>query len=201
MRGDIKQRSCRWLPLKRHESSGVDRSSRTLDLVRVEKETKAIAKRTSVSSDVSSTSFVFRRVCVSARRPDAVPFGSWSRCSRATCLRNSLIRWCIGRSNTHRACTASFISAIIWQRLSLPSSRPCKERAADEEVVTVDPEIKEGQSVHIAEGPFQGLEPVVTQVLSARERVKVLLEFLGPPVELRNFDAKGSPSEALILSV
>jgi hypothetical protein len=49
-----------------------------LDLVRVEKETKAIAKRTSVSSGVSSTSFVFCRVCVSARRPDAVPFGSWS---------------------------------------------------------------------------------------------------------------------------
>jgi hypothetical protein len=41
----------------------------------------------------------------------------------------------------------------------------------------------------------------VTQVLSARERVKVLLEFLGPTVEIRNFDAKGSPSEALILSV
>jgi len=55
MRGDVKQRSCRWLPLKRHESSGVDRSSGILDLVRVEKETKVIAKRTSVSGRLAET--------------------------------------------------------------------------------------------------------------------------------------------------
>jgi len=58
-----------------------------------------------------------------------------------------------------------------------------QERAGDEEVVTIDPEIKTGQSVQIAEGPFQGLEAVVTRVVPARQRVRVLLEFLGRSVE------------------
>ena len=58
-----------------------------------------------------------------------------------------------------------------------------QERTGEAEVVTIDPEIKVGQSVRIAEGPFQGLEVLVTRLLPARERVKVLLEFLGRPVE------------------
>jgi transcriptional antiterminator RfaH len=58
-----------------------------------------------------------------------------------------------------------------------------QEKTGEEEIVTLDPEIKVGQAVRIAEGPFQGLEVVVTRLLPARERVKVLLEFLGRPVE------------------
>jgi len=58
-----------------------------------------------------------------------------------------------------------------------------RERAGEEEIVTIDPEIEVGQPVKITEGPFQGLEAVVTRVLPARERVKVLLEFLGRSVE------------------
>jgi transcriptional antiterminator RfaH len=58
-----------------------------------------------------------------------------------------------------------------------------QEKAGDDEIVTIDPEIKAGQSVRIAEGPFQGLEAVVTSLIPARERVKVLLDFLGRPVE------------------
>jgi transcriptional antiterminator RfaH len=55
--------------------------------------------------------------------------------------------------------------------------------AGDDETVTIDPAIEVGQSVKIAEGPFQGLEAVVTRVLPAKERVKVLLDFLGRSVE------------------
>jgi transcriptional antiterminator RfaH len=58
-----------------------------------------------------------------------------------------------------------------------------QEKTGEEGIVTLDPEIKVGQSVRIAEGPFQGLEVVVTRLLPARERVKVLLDFLGRPVE------------------
>jgi transcriptional antiterminator RfaH len=58
-----------------------------------------------------------------------------------------------------------------------------QEKTGQDETVTLDPEIKVGQSVRIAEGPFQGLEVLVTRLLPARERVKVLLEFLGRPVE------------------
>src|SRR5690242_17570689 len=56
-------------------------------------------------------------------------------------------------------------------------------QAGDEEIVTIDPEITTGQSVNIAEGPFQGLAAVVTRVLPAKQRVTVLLEFLGRSVE------------------
>ena len=59
-----------------------------------------------------------------------------------------------------------------------------QEKAGAEEVVTFDPEIEVGQSVQIAEGPFQGVEALVTRLLPARERIRVLLEFLGRPVEM-----------------
>ncbi len=58
-----------------------------------------------------------------------------------------------------------------------------REKAGEEEVVTVNSEIKPGESVRITEGPFQGLEAVVTRVMPAKERVRVLLEFLGRSVE------------------
>jgi transcriptional antiterminator RfaH len=59
-----------------------------------------------------------------------------------------------------------------------------REKAGEEEVVTFDPAIEVGQSVQIAEGPFQGLEALVTRLLPAKERIRVLLEFLGRPVEM-----------------
>ena len=58
-----------------------------------------------------------------------------------------------------------------------------QQKAGDEEIVTFNPEIQVGQSVRIAEGPFQGLEALVTRLLPAKERIKVLLEFLGRPLE------------------
>jgi transcription antitermination factor NusG len=58
-----------------------------------------------------------------------------------------------------------------------------QEQAGTDETVTVDPEIHVGQSVKIAAGPLRGLEAVVTRVLPAKERIRVLLEMLGGPVE------------------
>ena len=59
-----------------------------------------------------------------------------------------------------------------------------QEKAGDDEMVTYNPEIEVGQSVQIAEGPFQGVEALVTRLLPARERIRVLLEFLGRSVEM-----------------
>jgi transcriptional antiterminator RfaH len=59
-----------------------------------------------------------------------------------------------------------------------------QSKAGAEEVVTIDSSLKIGQPVHIIEGPFQGLEVVVTQVLPAKERVRVLLDFLGRSLEI-----------------
>jgi transcriptional antiterminator RfaH len=58
-----------------------------------------------------------------------------------------------------------------------------QQKTGKEEILTIDPEIQVGQSVRIAEGPFQGLEAVVTHLLPAKERIRVLLDFLGRSLE------------------
>ena len=58
-----------------------------------------------------------------------------------------------------------------------------RQFSGEDEVIVVDPEIKVGDTIRITEGAFQGLEAIVTQVLPAKERVKVLLDFLGRPIE------------------
>ena len=58
-----------------------------------------------------------------------------------------------------------------------------QQQAGEEEIVTIDPEIQIGQAVKIGEGPLQGLEALVTRVLPSKERVRVLLDFLGRSVE------------------
>jgi transcriptional antiterminator RfaH len=59
-----------------------------------------------------------------------------------------------------------------------------RRRMEADEIVTIDPELKVGQEVQIAHGPLQGLEVLVTQLLPASERVRVLLEFLGRSVQM-----------------
>jgi transcriptional antiterminator RfaH len=44
-------------------------------------------------------------------------------------------------------------------------------------------ELSEGDPVQIVGGAFVGLDAVVTQVLEAKERVKVLMDFLGRKME------------------
>jgi transcriptional antiterminator RfaH len=57
------------------------------------------------------------------------------------------------------------------------------EKAGEDEIVTIDSEIEVGQAVQIVEGPLHGFDALVTQVLPAKERVRVLLDFLGRSVE------------------
>jgi transcriptional antiterminator RfaH len=58
-----------------------------------------------------------------------------------------------------------------------------RQTADEEEILTFNPEIQVGQAVRIAEGPFQGLEALVTHLLPAKERIRVLLDFLGRSLE------------------
>jgi transcriptional antiterminator RfaH len=58
-----------------------------------------------------------------------------------------------------------------------------RQIAGEEEIVTLNPEIQVGQGVRIVEGPFQGLEALVTHLLPAKQRIRVLLEFLGRSLE------------------
>ena len=59
-----------------------------------------------------------------------------------------------------------------------------QSRVGAEEIVTLDCSIKVGQSVQIIDGPFQGLEVLVTHLLPAKERIRVLFDFLGRSVEI-----------------
>jgi transcriptional antiterminator RfaH len=93
-------------------------------------------------------------------------------------------------STQHRAIESSHgVRGILrfGQRMAtLPEQTimALQSKAGAEEVVTVDSSPKIGQSVQLIEGPFQGLEVVVTQLLPARERIRVLLEFLGRSLEM-----------------
>ena len=49
----------------------------------------------------------------------------------------------------------------------------------DQETIEIPTIIQVGEEVQLIEGPFTGLRALVTQVLPAQERVKVLLEILG----------------------
>ncbi len=62
--------------------------------------------------------------------------------------------------------------------------RELRRTMEGQEVVTVARSIAEGDSVTVIEGPLRGQEGVVTQVLPTRERVKVLLDFLGGATEI-----------------
>ena len=93
-------------------------------------------------------------------------------------------------SEQHRAVEASHgIRGIVHfgDRLAtLPENVVVglQTRVGAEEIVTVDCPIKVGQTVEIVEGPFQGLEVVVTHLLPAKERVRVLFEFLGRSIQM-----------------
>ena len=55
--------------------------------------------------------------------------------------------------------------------------------AGDNTTITVAPDPQPGQEIVVAEGPFAGLRALVTRYLPARQRVCVLLEFLGREME------------------
>src|SRR5215469_186739 len=99
-------------------------------------------------------------------------------------------------SKQHRAVEASHgIRGIVrfGDRLAtLPETivAGLQSTVGSEEVVTIDSSLKPGQAVQITEGPFRGLEVVVTCLLPAKERVRVLFEFLGRSVQMEISTAK-----------
>jgi transcriptional antiterminator RfaH len=99
-------------------------------------------------------------------------------------------------STQHRAVESSHgISGIVHfgDRLAiLPENivTALQSRVGAEEIVTLDYSIKVGQSVQLIDGAFQGLEAVVTHLLPAKDRIRVLFDFLGRSVEMEVSTAK-----------
>jgi transcriptional antiterminator RfaH len=58
-----------------------------------------------------------------------------------------------------------------------------RDYVGGDEIKDLDYAPSQGDNVRIAQGAFAGLEAVVTQILPAKERVKVLMDFLGRKVE------------------
>ena len=76
------------------------------------------------------------------------------------------------------------ISGIVrfGQHISpIPSSSilELREFLGDEGIKTLQFELAEGDGVSIVDGPLTGQDGVITKLLPARDRVRVLLEFLG----------------------
>jgi transcriptional antiterminator RfaH len=58
-----------------------------------------------------------------------------------------------------------------------------RDHVGVKEVKELDYAPSEGDNVRIAKGAFAGLEAVVTEILPAKDRVKVLMDFLGRKME------------------
>jgi transcriptional antiterminator RfaH len=54
-----------------------------------------------------------------------------------------------------------------------------RTRTGLDEIVEISRGLEPGQEVEITQGPFQGLNALVTRFISARERVEILIEWMG----------------------
>jgi transcriptional antiterminator RfaH len=70
-----------------------------------------------------------------------------------------------------------------------------KIRMGTDELVEVNQGFEPGQNVQIAQGPFQGLEALVTRLISARDRVEILIEWMG-----RSLHAEASVADLVPLT-
>ena len=144
---------------------------------------------------VSFTSSVSPLGCVSARCPEGGRSGSWKRCFLVICSAK-FVYW-----RQHRSVASSYgIRGILHfgdrpATLSETTLLALRARVGSEEVVPIDSSVKIGQSVKIIEGPFQGLEVVVTHLFPAKERIRVLLEFLGRSVGMEISTARVLPTK------
>ncbi|SRR5258708_15338298 len=53
------------------------------------------------------------------------------------------------------------------------------KRTDENEVVEIDQTLQPGAHVQITQGPFQGLEASVTRLITAKERVQILIKWMG----------------------
>ena len=54
-----------------------------------------------------------------------------------------------------------------------------KSRVSRDEIVEINQRLESGQNVEVAQGPFQGFEALVTRFISAKDRVEILIEWMG----------------------
>ena len=76
-----------------------------------------------------------------------------------------------------------------------------RAEVGEEELVEVDPRVEVGDEVVVSEGPMLGLSGIVTQLRSGKERVQILIEFLGrdtlAEVKAEKMSTDASPRELM----
>jgi transcriptional antiterminator RfaH len=70
-----------------------------------------------------------------------------------------------------------------------------KTSMGEDEIVEVNQGLAPGQDVQFTQGPFQGLKALVTRLITARERVEILIEWMG-----RSLRAEASVADLVPLS-
>jgi transcriptional antiterminator RfaH len=75
-----------------------------------------------------------------------------------------------------------------------PLIHEIRTQTTADEVVEINPELEPGRTVQVARGAFLGLEAVVTRLIPAKERVEILIEWMG-----RTLYAEASTDDVLAL--
>lgn len=73
------------------------------------------------------------------------------------------------------------VAESFVEALRAEVSKAGEEQEGGEDTLTVRPQIEAGEEIEVASGPLGGFQGTVVEVLPAKERVKVLLDFLGQP--------------------
>jgi len=71
-----------------------------------------------------------------------------------------------------------------WPVIPAGIIQDLQQAVGDEAVHTITGGLQPGDEVEIAEGALRGLRAVVSRVMPGRERVAVLMEFLGRPAQI-----------------
>src|SRR4051812_49328947 len=67
----------------------------------------------------------------------------------------------------------------FWPVLGEETISELQQLVGGDDIRLVEPSVKVGEQVEIAEGAFAGFQAIVTRVMPAQQRVAVLLDFLG----------------------
>ncbi|MGO8697743.1 MAG: transcription termination/antitermination protein NusG [Limisphaerales bacterium] len=90
----------------------------------------------------------------------------------------------IGLSALRRVHHAPQVRGIVhfgssWPTIPERTIEELEKVVGGTEIYSISPQVSAGDSVKIIEGTFHGFEALVTRVMPTRERVAVLLDFLG----------------------
>jgi transcriptional antiterminator RfaH len=109
----------------------------------------------------------------------------------------ALFNW---RESSRLVRHASGVSTVVHFGPTVPTVpaeviAELRARVGEQEVHILPEKFAEGDAVQLTTGPLRGLAAVVTQVMPAKERVRVLLTFLGRQTEAE-VDQSGLVKEA-----